>query len=153
MIPDILLTIAAVTAPEPTPLPPESPTAWFTLKLFSRQQEVVGPHEQWYRWDSEIEYVRSHWHNLRGAPPLAAMADLPSPGQIEDLVERNRRQQEEVEWLAAGACQRDRDRLAEALSELNREADWLWRCRIVRSAPAWAAKRMELQQLVIRGGR
>lgn len=56
--------------------PPEE--AWVALKHWALVAEVVGPHEKWGTFDSEVKYVNRNWREAKNYPKLITLQRLPT---------------------------------------------------------------------------
>src|SRR5579872_7051064 len=75
-----------VALPAPPALPATAPPqAWASLKSIDYAAEIVGPHESWGTFHSEVEYLWRHARDLRGAPRICDAYRLP-PGEPYECV-------------------------------------------------------------------
>jgi hypothetical protein len=124
-----------------------TPEAWAVLKQFALAEEVVGPDERWYSWESEVVYVRRHYHELRGAPPLADARRLPPAERIREGLAFCRACRCRLEQQARAAPSWRWAWYEETLGEV-RWAEHVYETMLyATSSSCWAGQRRALQHL------
>jgi hypothetical protein len=144
-----VLLALLLAPPEDRREPPVAGTAeaWAVLKHFALAEEVVGPHERWYSWESEVAYVRRHYHELRGAPPLADVGRLPPPEAVRRALAFSRAYRCRMEQQARAAAPWEWVWYDQTLGEARWTECVFETMLYAAAAPSWAAQRRNLRQL------
>lgn len=127
--------------------PQETTANWEVLKRFAQANEIAGPHEKWHSWESELEYVRRHYRELRDAPPLADANQLPDIQFVEETREAICRQKSFCVRLLASCLQREQEAILNRIAYLDHLQFVYDAIRSCKNSTSWAWKRARLQDI------